>query len=434
MDSLTPKEKDILNEFRGRVADKVPPHLSSDFELSKWLIARNFNINKAEAMLLKSLEWRKEWGIDNIIEWSPPEVLKKFFPGGISGYDKEGAPVVLIPYGNIDLRGLIRSSSNEELIKYFTQLFEKSLKLLREQSRDRDQPIGKEIFIVDFEHFSLRDFSWRPALNVCFKFVKMYEENYPEILKCLFLVNAPKSLSVAFNMTKHLINANTLKRFKFYGKNGWKEDILKEIDSDQLPVHWGGTMTDPDGNVKCPSKKYPFHVTMLYVYTRICLGGKVPKEYYLKNKLLRNQNQNLHLDFKNHKTLGQNESEIFEYEACDNTGMQLRWEFRSTGSDIAYEVSRIISEEVEELIPLQRVNSQVFKEEGTLTCDEKGLCEYLKFYKIRFMNDLDCRKCKIPILIFKYFHKIIFKNAYSDRSVELYYNIELKESEKEVQI
>ncbi|RXG57156.1 Retinal-binding protein, partial [Armadillidium vulgare] len=121
MDSLTQKEKDILNE---------------------------------------SLEWRKEWGIDNIVEWSPPEVLKKFFPGGISGYDKEGAPVVLIPYGNIDLRGLIRSSSSEDLIKYFTQLFEKSLKLLREQSRDGDQPIRKEIFIVDFEHFSLRDFTW----------------------------------------------------------------------------------------------------------------------------------------------------------------------------------------------------------------------------------------------------------------------------------
>ncbi|RXG55076.1 SEC14-like protein 2, partial [Armadillidium vulgare] len=225
------------------------------------------------------------------------------------------------------------------------------------------------------------------ALNVCFKFMKLYEENYPEILKYLFLVNAPKSLSVAFNMTKHLINANTLKRFKFYGKNGWKEDILKEIDSDQLPVHWGGTMTDPDGNTKCPSK--------------ICLGGKVPKEYYLKNKLLRSQNQNLHLDFKNHKTLGQNESEVFEYVACDNTGMQLRWEFRSTGSDLAYEVSRIISEEVEELIPMQRVNSQVFKEEGTLTCDENGL------------------------------YKIIFKNAYSDRSVELYYNIELNESEEQ---
>ncbi|KAL7631157.1 UNVERIFIED_CONTAM: hypothetical protein RMT77_018538 [Armadillidium vulgare] len=81
-----------------------------------------------------------------------------------------------------------------------------------------------------------------------------------------------------------------------------------------------------------------------------------------------------------------------------------RWEFRSTGCDIAYEISRTISEEVEELIPLQRVNSQVFKEEGSLICDEKGL------------------------------YKIMLKNEYSDKDVDLYYNIDLKKSEGQIDV
>ena len=34
----------------------------------------------------------------------------------------------------------------------------------------------------------------------------------------------------------------------------WKKEILNHIDADQLPVHWGGTRTDPDGDVKCKSK------------------------------------------------------------------------------------------------------------------------------------------------------------------------------------
>ena len=33
----------------------------------------------------------------------------------------------------------------------------------------------------------------------------------------------------------------------------WKEVLLKQIDSDQLPVYWGGTKTDPDGNEMCTS-------------------------------------------------------------------------------------------------------------------------------------------------------------------------------------
>ena len=34
----------------------------------------------------------------------------------------------------------------------------------------------------------------------------------------------------------------------------WKEKLLQYIDADQLPVHWGGTATDPDGDPYCRSK------------------------------------------------------------------------------------------------------------------------------------------------------------------------------------
>lgn len=34
----------------------------------------------------------------------------------------------------------------------------------------------------------------------------------------------------------------------------WKEVLLKYVSPDQLPVEYGGTMTDPDGNPKCKSK------------------------------------------------------------------------------------------------------------------------------------------------------------------------------------
>ena len=34
----------------------------------------------------------------------------------------------------------------------------------------------------------------------------------------------------------------------------WKEVLLKHVSPDQLPVEYGGTMTDPDGDPKCKSK------------------------------------------------------------------------------------------------------------------------------------------------------------------------------------
>ena len=34
----------------------------------------------------------------------------------------------------------------------------------------------------------------------------------------------------------------------------WKPALLAEIDSDQLPVSYGGTMVDSDGNPNCATK------------------------------------------------------------------------------------------------------------------------------------------------------------------------------------
>lgn len=34
----------------------------------------------------------------------------------------------------------------------------------------------------------------------------------------------------------------------------WKQELLKFVSPDQLPVEFGGTMTDPDGNPKCLTK------------------------------------------------------------------------------------------------------------------------------------------------------------------------------------
>ena len=40
----------------------------------------------------------------------------------------------------------------------------------------------------------------------------------------------------------------------FIPTGNWKQELLKFISPDQLPVEFGGTMTDPDGNPKCLTK------------------------------------------------------------------------------------------------------------------------------------------------------------------------------------
>lgn len=69
-----------------------------------------------------------------------------------------------------------------------------------------------------------------------------------------FLSTAPKVFTLAYALIKPFLHEVTLKKIKIFGHSGWKEALLQDINPDQLPQHWGGSRTDPDGNPKCPSQ------------------------------------------------------------------------------------------------------------------------------------------------------------------------------------
>lgn len=75
----------------------------------------------------------------------------------------------------------------------------------------------------------------------------------------------------------------------------WKQELLKFVSPDQLPVEFGGTMTDPDGNPKCLTKVQDAQrtggrrppcpaVSLPTSDSQINYGGDVPKRYYLSNQ------------------------------------------------------------------------------------------------------------------------------------------------------
>ena len=52
------------------------------------------------------MTWRKQISADTILtDWSEPEVIQKYFTGGLCGYDKDGCPIWIDPFENIDLKG-----------------------------------------------------------------------------------------------------------------------------------------------------------------------------------------------------------------------------------------------------------------------------------------------------------------------------------------
>ncbi|XP_025073795.1 SEC14-like protein 4 [Pogonomyrmex barbatus] len=167
--------------------------------------------------------------------------------------------------------GALHVITQKEFIKIMIKILDGYLKLAREQTKKHGQVANQLSVIFDLEGFNLKQYLWKPAGELVIMFIQMYEANYPEILKICFLINAPRVFAFAFSIVKKFMDDYTLSKIQIYKADPtkWQAALFKVIPKDQLPAYYGGTLKDPDGNPKYT--------------TKICQGGKIPKELYANN-------------------------------------------------------------------------------------------------------------------------------------------------------
>ncbi|XP_040207973.1 SEC14-like protein 2 [Rana temporaria] len=363
---LSPKQEEALAKFRENVKDllpNLPPYSQDDYYLLRWLRARCFNLQKSESMLRKHMEFRKHMDSNRVLEnWQPPEVVQKYLSGGLCGYDQEGCPIWYDVIGPLDPKGLLFSASKQDLIKTKMRDCERMSLECRRQTEKLGKRVEEVVMIYDVEGLGLKHL-WKPGVDLYGEVLKMFEDNYPEALKRLFVVKAPKLFPVAYNLIKHFLSEDTRRKIIVVGDN-WEEVLQKYIAADQIPKYYGGTLTDPDGDPKCKSK--------------INYGGDVPKSYCVRDQVQQN--------YENNTTINRGSSQQMEYEILF-PGCVLRWQFQSDGGDIGFGVFRKTKPgerqkagEMAEAVPNERYNAHMVPEDGSLTCPEAGT------YVLRFDN------------------------------------------------
>ncbi|XP_054288769.1 SEC14-like protein 3 [Macrosteles quadrilineatus] len=342
-----------LMKLRRNVADVCTQSYHDDQFLLRWLRARNFDPAAAEKMLRDSFKWREEWGVDALEEWQAPAVFDRYFPSGLSGYDKEGSPVVVLPFAGMDIWGMLHTVTKTDIIKATARQLERFLAEGRKQAKIHGPQAAQLVGVIDMTDFNLRQYAWRPAGELVVSMLQMYEANYPEILKACFIVNVPKVFALAFSIVKNFLNDITLSKIQIYktDPNKWKPVLLNQIPAEHLPRHFGGDLVDPDGDPKCPSK--------------INQGGKIPKSMYVrKSDRLASEGKESYCIV----TVKKGEKLRLNYLAAEE-GSQLKWGFYSDGHDIKFGVSSRDEEGKETmLVPIHRVACHQTEETGTLTC------------------------------------------------------------------
>lgn len=198
-----------------------------DFMLRRFLRARDLDIEKASAMFLKYIKWRRSFVPNGLISASeiPNELAQnKFFT---QGFDKKGRPIALI----LGARHFQNKGGDEEFKRFAVFGLDKLCARIQ---------AGQEKFVVigDLQGWGYSNTDMRSYLGG----LSILQDYYPERLGKLYIVHVPRIFMAVWKVVCPFIDNNTKKKIVFVENKKLKSTLLEDIDESQLPEIYGGKL------------------------------------------------------------------------------------------------------------------------------------------------------------------------------------------------
>jgi plastocyanin len=166
--------------------------------------------------------------------------------------------------GKIDAKQLVKnckalaSETGREAEDAVVETHKQSMEIFRlliehqnEKLKEEGKFVAQSTFILDCHGLSLSHFRG-PAMDLLFKKNAELDQKYfPEGLHRCYMVNAPTTVKVGFNMVKGMLDPDIRKRITFHSAGAGTEKALKEaIGEENLPEFLGGTCRCDGGCVR----------------------------------------------------------------------------------------------------------------------------------------------------------------------------------------
>lgn len=252
------RHEDAITAFRNLLSPEISMSMS-DPDILRFLRARGGSLSRAMEMVLAWDTWRhtimrpmypRSLTYSPNTIWSMPWADHIFhhphldlLPVALHGFTKEGHPIYW------ERTGLIQSTFHEvkkyfeidQLLQYHIQTQESTEVRLAYASKKFGKEITKSVNVLDMKHLTMSiDFQ---AIAYMKAMLSMDQNNYPERLHQLIVINAPRFFSFVFAIFKPFIDKRTLDKFLILGYD-YMSTLEAIIDKSTIPVEMGGGCAD----------------------------------------------------------------------------------------------------------------------------------------------------------------------------------------------
>lgn len=235
----TEAEAKALAELKRRLSEagiSVDYELHDDTNLLRFIRARD-DVGKSFEMFKKSLEWREKMKVDGLYDRKFPNLipLRSYWPGNFHKLDRDGVPVYIERIALLDIKGVFKAVPDDELILFHIWCMEENLTLKKKWSK-KIGPVHGNIVIEDLKGLS---FAFTDSIGLLKKLAQIDDNNYPENLKRMYIINSPTIFTAIWKAVKPFLNENTIRKVRILGSD--HKSLQEDIAPENIPVEYGGT-------------------------------------------------------------------------------------------------------------------------------------------------------------------------------------------------
>lgn len=258
------EERQQCRELRTRLSKVAGP--KDPITMLRFLRARQRRLDAAVEMYSSAMKYRLDCGFERgFRENSLDDRLHRLVdsvwpPTGLLGQDREGDLIYWnrLGLGNTDFMAEVPT---DFLVEHEVYTITRIMQALDEHSKQLCRPAMYLTAVVDLADLSSRQMNLK-ALSKYKVVVRVMEDNFPELVKRIVVVRAPRLASTLWNLASHFFDEGTRAKIQILDERRSLEVLSQFIDPKWIPEALGGKHRIGSSNwcdpvIPCPTGPFP---------------------------------------------------------------------------------------------------------------------------------------------------------------------------------